>query len=386
MKITFNQAVELLELSVPFSKQEAKRGYKKAMLTRHPDKNGDHDSAVALSAALKLALKHATTETSTERSYDWHRAYAQNEGHPLHRANIPSTLSYESLLAEYFTLLKDVGRSDDLFDTTSSIRHHGFYYRDSERDFHVSCAYGNWSSFTITDVTHGGRIGKTCQTIRFNARRNENDFSREEMVTNYLREIEDNVSLTQLFDAAQGNDISLDVVNQAIERDNPDQWGRVSGKITLEQGLLEFFIDENKSTQVMNPFTFREVFKPLKTAPKKWKIRDMIKVLVNGQYRELKSHYYYTDDYAMDSALDFRKGFLNNPFFVVKDWFGQTKLSCTRLSANGEHNEHVSFGAHSNESKGFVFVPTNRFSVLDLEQDVKAIESNLSRQALVEKL
>lgn len=144
-------------------------------------------------------------------------------------------------------------------------------------------------------------------------------------------------------------------------------------EIEIDGSVVSITYDEVKSHTVFNPFNL-DALKPLKAIPKRWKLMDLVKVLVNGQFHSLKQNYYYTDDYLHDAAMGFRKGYIDNPILTALEWFSERRVSCTRLS---QTSNSLNFGFHSNDSSSLVLDLDNRYTLVDVESDVQVLESKL---------
>lgn len=72
------------------------------------------------------------------------------------------------------------------------------------------------------------------------------------------------------------------------------------------------------SVRVFSPFSLTEL-KPLKKEPHKWTIAHAMRLLINGQFEELRCDSYYTDDYADDADRNYRKGRISMPIAWAKE-------------------------------------------------------------------
>ncbi len=113
------------------------------------------------------------------------------------------------------------------------------------------------------------------------------------------------------------------------------------------EGAIYLRKSEEKGVRVYSPFALDRL-KPLKETPKKWTVKHAIRAIANGQYKELRCKGYYTDDYAMDAAYDFRRGEIKAPHdFIQKiiehpsGWWsslgetGCVNLCCHHFDSNG---------------------------------------------------
>ncbi|WP_199438423.1 hypothetical protein [Vibrio owensii] len=390
MRMSQFEAQELLSLKAGFTRNELKTNYKKAMLSSHPDKGGSTEDTKRINQAFDLLKPLAVHKSDEQEAIDrrwFDERKARNEGHPLHSNRLPAMKSYESLLKSNFFMLEHAGVADDLFDTKSSIHFNGFYYQEDGRDYHVSCGYGSWSTFVMYDITDGGRSGKnkSVKRIEFRAKEQGKHFSRNDVIiTNLLYTLlgDRKASLTKLFTTL------VEKSYQALEESNNefeafdrkvsisvDRLGEPLGMIEIDEHEFEFSIEICKPTGYLNPYTLQETLKPVKELPERLTIRHLMRILVNGQFCRLKQNFHLSDDHLFDTAFDFSNGYIDNPFSIIKSWFGNTRRSCTRLYA--DKNNNIDFGSHSNDSMSLVFVEGNRYSAVDLTEDINQIEATL---------
>jgi hypothetical protein len=131
---------------------------------------------------------------------------------------------------------------------------------------------------------------------------------------------------------------------------------------------LTLSTDSIKGTETVNPFTLKERYKPLAASSltKKFTRTALIKLLVNGQFKQLKQCYKFTDDYALDAANRFSKQMLGNPLTVARGWISDRYKSEFAYC----HNGHVSFGSHSNDCSQLTICLDNRLPAVNVDTDI----------------
>ncbi|EGQ9284534.1 J domain-containing protein [Vibrio parahaemolyticus] len=390
MKNVQQKALSILGLKLPFTLSELKLNYRQAMLSNHPDRGGSTAETVEINAAFKSLRPLAKSEQEIAEEERVAKAWlderhARNEGHPLHTNRLPALKSFASMLKDNFYMLDRPGTADDLHDSTSSIHYHGFYYQEGDKDYHISCGYGNWNSFRMFDVTHGGRVGKTVRSVQFVARKSEDNYDRDIFISNVLYKLtgEHETSLTSLFEslheAANANfipgseeKVEFEFLNHKVKVWSCRYDEEPTGNIYVDGELISFTFETDKSKGHINPYTLHDALKPLKTLPERPTVTHILRILAHGQFSNFKQNYYLTDDHAMDAAYDFRNGYIENPLFVLKQWFGKVKRSCGHIYTDKNGNLH--FGSHSNDSMTLTFVEGNRHLEVDLDNEVEQIE------------
>jgi len=164
----------------------------------------------------------------------------------------------------------------------------------SEREFyvnepHVKVHFYNGSLF-IVDLTNAMKTGKTCEHYSINW--NGNDFYPGK-------------NIVEMF----GYDLK---VLLRFLRDMPwaknrwDSWEGINFNFFGDVGYM-IYKGEGKSVHTFSPYSIGEL-KPLKETPAKWTLRHALRALFNGQFEWLRCKGYYTDDYAWDMAMNYRKG------------------------------------------------------------------------------
>ena len=137
----------------------------------------------------------------------------------------------------------------------------------------------------ITDLTNALRTGKVCKQVVIDALERNDIVSVVEYTELLL------VDIKKLFE----------IVSEE------------TGHMDVEDSGVRVYCRERKSIRTFSPFNIK-FLKPLTMVPKKWKIKDAIRALVNGQGTDLHKTLRLTDDYAYDSAYNFGKGLIEDVF------------------------------------------------------------------------
>jgi hypothetical protein len=95
-----------------------------------------------------------------------------------------------------------------------------------------------------------------------------------------------------------------------------DQWTKIIPLIWLED-KFKIYYHEEKATRTYSPFA---EIKPIKT-PTKWTLPHVWKAILSGQITSGRCTGYYTDDYAYDAEVDFKRGGID-PLCIAKDLIG----------------------------------------------------------------
>lgn len=98
---------------------------------------------------------------------------------------------------------------------------------------------------------------------------------------------------------------------------------------------------ELKAVNVFNPMD-TSIYKRLDKEPVKWKIADCVRALVNGQYDAVECTGQYTDDYAYDDAVNYRKGAIS-ALALAKDLVEDGAKSGWWIY---KRDEHISISQH----------------------------------------
>ena len=158
----------------------------------------------------------------------------------------------------------------DLFDTMANKYGEEMYFQAEN----VSVSAYNDRVY-ITDLENAMKSGKECKTWAFVC-----DLNSELWIGEYIEMATDADSLSELV---------------AFLRE---------GKEVKEVDGLKVYCRESKGIRTFTPFV---MVKPIKK-PEKWTLSNVWKGILSGQITEGKIDGIYTDDYAMDAALNFRQG------------------------------------------------------------------------------
>lgn len=102
-----------------------------------------------------------------------------------------------------------------------------------------------------------------------------------------------------------------------------------------------------ESKRVFSPLHLDRL-KPLVAAPQRWTVPHALRALANGQYEDLRCTGRYSDDYAFDAAVDFRRGEIQSPLTLVQRIFESPRgWRCY------EHNDRVSLNCHHFDYNSF---------------------------------
>lgn len=133
------------------------------------------------------------------------------------------------------------------------------------------------------------------------------------------------------------------------------EWGNMpfernkSFAISIDDRHFDVYKDEKNALRVYSPFNLFEIYRPLKTLPKKWTIPLALRAIINKQYTELRCTGHYTDDYAYDDAVNYRIGGIqDNIFFAVNIIESPSGWHCSEY-ADGS----VSISCHSFDCNKF---------------------------------
>ena len=123
-----------------------------------------------------------------------------------------------------------------------------------------------------------------------------------------------------------------------------------------------------KALTFLNPYTLESRFKPLNKAPSKWDRKMLVRALVNGQFKNLRCNYAYTNDFKNSEGVCESQAKAENPIQIIETWVTKSRNKGTFAENNGE----VRFSNSSKDSYQFDFVlnnryPSDRFSVDDLK-------------------
>ncbi|MCR9909658.1 hypothetical protein NB545_19680 [Vibrio campbellii] len=406
-KMTLIEAQSIFEIrsTESISRSVLKKIYKRAMFKLHPDRGGDKLKTQLLNEAYALLKTVVSLDVDGPRleetkpldthSDDW--LFDKNAGHPLHDSGLSSLKTRHELLNELFDI-RDEGNVPDIRYWDQSEVYHsnsnqGIYFQKEDMAMKLQYLLGERDYITLVDVTNGflhrKKAGKMTVAVK---RYGESYGPNQECLSNVLiewfeergershgfhwcdfyKEVIDKVST-----AFRSGDLKGEVFGRAFTLATPS-WLLWEATVMVGESIIKIGFDEYSSKNEFNPFNLGAI-KPLKALPKKWKVADLVKVLINGQFHSLKQNYYYTDDYALDAAVGFRRGYIENPLEMAMRWHGDTLRSCSSLYSSSD-DKRINFGKHMNDGCSLVVDLDNRYPLISLEGDVIRLEQALKLQ------
>ena len=334
---------------------ELKRLYKRAALACHPDRVNSNESSVSMKTlneawdfvSGKVELVNYTLN-GTSNNVRTAKVNDPIESHELTHSNLPAFASRETLIREAFMII-----DDEKWNNWTDVRFKTVYFSKYQVRVHTYS-----SSIHITTLANALEARKTCEkyTIHWNVGSDAEGYSR------FLEWVR-NISQTECITGVIAH---LYIANYQERRDGVFEAELMPGLTVTRR--------EVKSGQVFSPFKLHKL-KPLTEIPEKVRALHLIKMLANGQYRQLHRKSYLTDDYAYDAANNHGAKVYENPFPLLADLIEDR--------SEGFHFFHsghgvYSFGDHMNDSKSIVPVIDNRFPAVDL------ISTKLNEQAYLQ--
>ncbi|HHX8482073.1 TPA: hypothetical protein ACVO3A_003767 [Vibrio diabolicus] len=400
--IAAKEAFELDSLD-NVTRSQLKKMYKRAMFKLHPDRGGDKLGTQLLNeayATLRTIVKpdeSIATDSSVLEDQDSGWLYEKNAGHPLHNSGLAATRTRDELVKEAFDIRDDCNAPDICYWHSKDWhpnQQNGIFFKNDQMAMRLDHWLGQRDVMSLIDITDGFLHRKFCGEMRIEVKQFGSGYSdNTRLLSNVLREWlqergdresgfhwcdfykEVRSEIERVFNEGR-EDGQLFGCKFTIEKVS---WLICQAKVEIGDSMIAIGIGNIPSKDVFNPFNLN-VVKPLKSAPSRWKVSDLVKVLINGQFHSLKQDYYLTDDYAMDAALGFRTGYIDNPILEALSWHGETRRSCFGLFSNALPNTEaiqVSFGKHSNDSSSFTLDLDNRYPSISLEDDVVQLEEIL---------
>lgn len=322
---------------------ELKKLYKRAALACHPDRANITESPVTMKAlneawdfvSDKVELVNYTLN-GTSNNVRTSMVDDPIESHELTHSNLPAFASRETLLREAFMII-----DDEKWNSWTDVRFKTVYFSKYQVRVHTYS-----SSIRITTLANALEARKTCDsfTIHWNMGSDAEGYCR------FLEWVR-NISQTQCITGVIAH---LYIANYQERSDGVFEAELMPGLMVTRR--------EVKSGQVFSPFKLHKL-KPLTEIPAKVRALHLIKMLANGQYRQLHRKSYLTDDYAYDAANNHGAKVYENPFPLLVDLIEN--------KSGGFHFFHsgrgvYSFGDHMNDSKSIIPVIDNRFPAVDL--------------------
>jgi len=246
---------------------ELKRLYKRAALACHPDRANSSDSPVSMKAlneawdfvSAKVELVNYTLNGTSNNV----RTSVVNDpidSHELTHSNLPAFVCRETLLREAFMII-----DDEKWNSWTDVRFKTVYFSKYQVRVHTYS-----SSIHVTTLANALEARKTCEafTIHWNVGSDAEGYSR---FLEWVRDISQTECITGVI-------AHLYIANYQERRDGVFEAELMPGLTVTRR--------EVKSGQVFSPFKLHKL-KPLTEIPAKVRALHLIKMLANGQYRQL---------------------------------------------------------------------------------------------------
>ncbi|MCT8873790.1 hypothetical protein ACE02P_17870 [Shewanella bicestrii] len=325
-----------VQLANVTSFQLLRKFYKAAAFKCHPDRSDDIEHANFNMKELNNAWRYIElhkekVDESFLQSGQIEQQFSADpiESDPLRFENLPAFKSRETLLNEAFNIIYGNAADEWKFDRKCS----SYFFEKYQVKLNL---YSN--SAEIIELHSAMEFrGKVCEKYTISWGVNTDAYS-------------DFCSLSN-----QGI-ASLLVACRMSTYEN--ERGRLTDKLGVRKEMLP-------GHKVFSPFKlFKFKALSLEDLPKnlnKLNIRQLTKLLVNGQYRSLQQDYKYTDDFGSDASNQFGRKMFHNPFTLVQKLVEQRDFWLVHSG-----NNQMSFGAHSNDGKSLVIEINNRFPAVNL--------------------
>lgn len=184
----------------------------------------------------------------------------------------------------------------------------------------------NNTTIRLLDLTNAGLRGKECieLTIYISSVGREGASLFTDIKHNMDSKSEGRYPLEKVTDWQSAS--MFYEIAEALYSDNPD---------------VQFYTRTTKAIRVFPVHDLKRI-KPIKKRPSKWRVSDVIRLLVNKQYTDLKCNGKYTDDYHYDNAYDFQRGKIADPIAFAQDlyenpdgwWVNNRELEKGTISIN----------------------------------------------------
>ena len=162
------------------------------------------------------------------------------------------------------------------------------YLKHEKRIYRVFCGS---HYFTILDMTNAGKKRKFCTELKFyNYDDGESRNYHYELLINHD---------SALFEAVTSEEFPSHLLQPEIKNHKQLYFMKIRGIEIL-------------------PFDL-SIIKPLKNEPKKWTKPYVIRALVNGQFKDLRRVYRYTDSDYWDRATDFGAGPIDDSLELAEE-------------------------------------------------------------------
>lgn len=271
---------------------------------------------------------------------------------PLRFADVPSFKSLDTLISEAFEIV----RIERLFDLANRYKNE---YFDRERQLCIAYSQGYMGYVYMQDLTNAFESRLSCVSFRIEV----SDVLDKTLKGRDYQDARTSLVLHRFFDEVVGTDDISSIWSWLNELADFDKYGRSSfefgaSKITVTKRL-------DKGSKVFSPFKLDKL-KPVVNLPPKPTKSHMIKLLVNGQFSQLKDSYYYDPEYGSGylETHGVDSGYGLNPFYYAR------QLLSGRASADyGSELDVATIRITCNEWKNVNIRLENRFLTEDIQRD-----------------
>ena len=186
----------------------------------------------------------------------------------------------------------EIRESFEIMEALNSATNHGIFYKAENMKVSHFHGFDDWN---VTDLTNALLPGKTCRTF-----------------TLKLDGPHGHLHVTNWISRKFGNDIRA-LFSYCDGLEYPQgRWGIEPHRIQTENGEITVYKDDESGVRTFSPFSL-SALKPLKAIPAKWTMRHVYAAIANKQFKRLQCKGVYTDDYAWDDAVNYRKGDIKSP-------------------------------------------------------------------------
>ena len=267
---------------------------------------------------------------------------------PLHFAGVPSFKSRETLINECFK----IHDAKTLFDLANKANRTTYI---ESLNLQVDYIQGINGSYEFTDIS--GAFNPKAECLSFEVR---NSSCLIDNATH--QQFRDAMCSSTLANWLQSQ-VGSDDIEKVVAWLHTLSGFKEYGILYLENETTRFMVRKRviKGSKVFSPFALDRI-KPVKELPAKPNRTHVMRMLVNGQFRNLKQAYEYNPDFGSPNSITAETGYDVNPFNYVKDLFyGNGYL-------NFGNDGHVTISEHSNSWSYVTLCLSNRYPAVDIER------------------
>ncbi|MGR2849133.1 J domain-containing protein [Vibrio vulnificus] len=364
--------------SSTYTSSQIKKAYKIAVINCHHDKmeNAAAASMVKINDAYAFLTKSGFVTSDYDiDSIQTDEIFNHHQGHSLCGTGLPSLSTVQEMLSEMYNF---EFANKVLFEQDSRKA----YFQEETSDF---CFSQYTDCVVVSDITNAGKRGKTITRVTIKVDMWGDVPLNQQNIRNPLRKLFEHTTPEAFSWSMAINDLAKELIKNQVEispiqsestyhsyRATKELHKHSSGTfhIMIDGTRVDVFVNEYSSHGVFSPFNLAKRFKPLTELPKKWTRAHLIRILVNGQFKECKRKYSYTDDFAFDAANSFFSGYMDNPLKHAIDWIESACSSELIYTNETDSGIEVNFGLHMNENSRLIVDLDNRYSLTGLKQDV----------------